>query len=228
MSNAAQTIWFSKTFNKIYCHHRADITFPSYSNGRRYYHKVNSTTYSGVNGGMWQWSNSVLFSMPYNNTTVSTISPTKIDAAIMSGASIIRVSIYTSKDDSNKVAFLVKPVGMDMFHLGYHPDMITDNAHVFIEFRSPDSFPRIKNIGTLDLNNIKRQFGTNTSYTVHNADFIHILHNLGESNHLRNRTEIKEFRFFILTENGKSYIPTRWLKIYKGLPEVNLSILPKY
>lgn len=225
--NAGRTFWFPQTIRRMYDHHQNNIQFPSgNASQRRYYLTTNSTTYSGVNGGDWVYHQQIFYGMSPGNTNVVNLSNVQKDNFTCGVYSTVRVSMYLSSSDSNKIAFFIKPVGVDMFHLGFNPAMKSVGAlTLFAEYRHPNGYTRLHKIKTISMHNSARNYGMNTSVTVTNDEYINQLIPDVRRTHIRTDTVVGTLRFLAIDEHGQSFQASRAVTVKQGRGHVNSFVL---
>ncbi len=225
LSNALRTVWFPQSRRRIYDHHTQPITFQNgNSSVRRYYLKTNATTYAGVNGGTWLFSQKRYFALADNSTEWVSLGSVCKDKDSTSG-SVVCVSMYVSASDQEKVCFFVKPVGMDLFHLGFHPALQEEPCGVYAEYKHPNGHTRIKKIKEVDLQQLERSYGMNTSVSVTNSDFVSLIVPNGCRSHVRSDSIIGTVRFRVITDSGRSFPASDSVTIHQGKGHVNSFVL---
>jgi hypothetical protein len=145
----------------------------------------------------------------------------------VSDLSVIRISQYASSSDVNKVIFFVKPVGMDIFHLGNSSYFTNKNLSIYVEYKSIDKFTRLHYIKSINEGNVDKnqKYGMNTILSIKNSEFYRKLFSSVQNSNLRTRNVVNDVQFRIIFSDNTTIKLSRKLSVYVKQPIVNAFVL---
>lgn len=210
LSNAFKTIWVPQTSRRAYLKSGNTIQFKSGITGSRmYYNKPNGVPYN-VSGGNWDVNSSRLYYLSGDSINNIDSDDELHDYSMINVDSIVRVSMLTN-GVAGRYAWIVKPVGMDLFKLGWTKFSTKENAELFMEIRGRDSSTRIYKLDTVQYN-LRDAFCNQISRSVTKASLLSKMVGSMKYHTAGNNQIFRAARFFYADGTGMKTQPTKWVE----------------
>lgn len=193
-------IWFPQTFHNIYNLYKAhnspvSITLPSQS-GRNIYDTSTGICGTAPSNTSYKVSESRLFALDDSDEIVPLESDIR-DRDYFYHKTIIRIYLLVNSANQNEIAFIIKPVGEDVFRLSYiNQSKRPLHIYAYVTSRYKQAqFHRLD--GVSELNNLAED----ESWAVRKKDLISLL-TPGNSKNSISYNSVNNISFFYMNDDG--------------------------
>ena len=213
LENACKTMWVTQTARRMYLHTSGAIKFESGIQGNRmYYNEPNGVPYN-VSGGTWNIGESKLYMFQRFNLQVASEQDGTAhlsDFNMNYADSIVRV-YHLTNGTPGRHAFLIKPIGMDFFRIGWTEFAHKPEVDLFFELKGRDAGTKIFKVDSTPVD-MTIAFSNQVSRTFTKTDISQKM-----SGSLRYHTSgtdyiYKKARYFLADDQGNRTPPSKWLE----------------